>query len=122
MKLFSHCKELKAFESSSGDNEETIRMNATWEDPKVHVTVYVISILSDPPRTERTGRTEMHLFVCFVVGFICFFQTSAPRIMVAEKNHTFEFVAKRESWILDKNSFCSIISKKENVKPCTYVM
>ena len=49
MKLFSHCKELKAFESSSGDNEETIRMNATWEDPKVHVTVHVISILSDPP-------------------------------------------------------------------------
>ena len=44
-------KSLKAFESSTGDNEETIRMNATWEDPKVHITVYVISILSDPPRT-----------------------------------------------------------------------
>ena len=42
-------KNLKAFESSTGDNEETIRMNATWEDPKVHVTVHVISILSDPP-------------------------------------------------------------------------
>ena len=42
-------KSLKAFESSTGDNEETIRMNATWEDPKVHGTVNVISILSDPP-------------------------------------------------------------------------
>ena len=41
-------KSLKAFESSTGDNGETIRMNATWEDPKVHVTVHVISILSDP--------------------------------------------------------------------------
>ena len=91
-------KSLKAFESFE-----------TWEDPKVHVTVHVISILSDPPRTERTGRTEMHLLVCFVVGFICFFQTSAPRIMVAEKNLTFAFVTKRGSWILDKNSLCSII-------------
>ena len=42
-------KNLKAFESSTGDSEETSRMNATWEDPKVHVTVHVISILSDPP-------------------------------------------------------------------------
>ena len=42
-------KNLKAFESSTGDNEETSRMNAIWEDPKVHVTVHVISILSDPP-------------------------------------------------------------------------
>ena len=41
IKLISHCKELKAFESSSGDNEETIRMNATWEDPKVHLTVHM---------------------------------------------------------------------------------
>ena len=41
-------KSLKAFESSTGDNEETIRMNVTWEDPKVHVTVHVISILPDP--------------------------------------------------------------------------
>ena len=35
--------------------------------------------------------------------------------MVAEKNHTFTFVTKRGSWILDKNSFCSIISKKSRV-------